>query len=64
MKIERDITIEHKGETLHIHLDIHLDEEEIRKIVVPAMLGAVASQMRTRLGFGIRIGPTDRTTVI
>jgi len=45
-EVLRVVAIEHTGETLKLEVHIHLSQDEIRTILMPAVLDALALHMR------------------
>jgi hypothetical protein len=44
--IMRVVAVEHKGEKIQFEIHIHLSQEEIRNILVPAVVDAIGAQAR------------------
>lgn len=59
-EITRVVAIEHAGETINLEVHIHLSREEIRTILVPALVDALGTQVRQRAT--VRLGVANSTT--
>lgn len=49
-EITRTVAIEHNGEKINIEVHVHLTQEEIDRIVTPAVLKSLSRQLRQSAG--------------
>lgn len=54
-EIARVVEIEHAGETLYVQVHVHLSQEEIERIVAPAVLKSLSRQMNRRAPYTPRV---------
>lgn len=50
-EITRTVAVEHAGEKIQIEVHVHLSQEEIRNILVPAVMDAIGAQLRRSTGY-------------
>jgi len=60
LEINRTVAIEHEGKLISVEVHIHLSQEEIERIVVPATMKGIANYLRAHGGSVIRENPFYR----
>lgn len=56
--ITRIVAIEHKGEKIQLEIHVHLSQEEIERVVTPAVLKSLSRQLRMQTGAHYTPDPT------